>query len=245
MNWVAPIKDEQTLEMYKSTLLSMDPKYYILFEIGVGTGMQLLEMLKLKVSDVKGKDELVAYIGTRNIKRTFRFTPQFKKVVDEYTKNMSPNAYLFRGTKDNCPISREQAYRSLREAGKRIGLTSIGSQTMRKTFAWKYYNSTGDIYYLTNLLNHASPTVTYRYIGVKPAVDTVVGKMTPKENERARQSLYEDGSGVKRMEAVCDTMHELEKQMENPMNNDAFYGRVDSLLTQIEELIEGFNASRT
>ena len=52
-----------------------------------------------------------------------------------------------------------------------MGLTSIGAQTMRKTFAWRYYKSTGDIYYLQNLLNHASPSITYRYIGEKPNVE--------------------------------------------------------------------------
>ena len=46
MNWVAPIKDEETLEKFKAKLREMDDKYYIMFEIGVGTGLQLQEILK-------------------------------------------------------------------------------------------------------------------------------------------------------------------------------------------------------
>ena len=40
MNWVAPIKDDTTLEKFKQKLREVDDKYYILFEIGVGTGHQ-------------------------------------------------------------------------------------------------------------------------------------------------------------------------------------------------------------
>ena len=46
MNWVAPIKDDTTLEKFKQKLREVDDKYYILFEIGVGTGLQLQEILK-------------------------------------------------------------------------------------------------------------------------------------------------------------------------------------------------------
>ena len=44
MNWVAPIKDDETLEIFKKKLREVDDKYYILFEIGVGTGLQLHEI---------------------------------------------------------------------------------------------------------------------------------------------------------------------------------------------------------
>lgn len=143
------------------------------------------------------------------------------------------------------PLSREQAYRALKEAGRKIGLSSIGAQTMRKTFAWHYYKETGDIYYLTNLLNHASPSITYRYIGEKPNVGTVLQKMTPEENERARATLYKDGEGRRRMENVKDTMNFLEEELNNPANTDSYYGRIDCLLSQIEELISDFFGQKT
>ena len=69
MNWVSPIKDEETLAKFKEKLREVDDKYYILFEIGVGTGLQLREILKFKNKDIRDKDEIEAYIGTKNIKR--------------------------------------------------------------------------------------------------------------------------------------------------------------------------------
>ena len=47
MNWVAPIKDEKTFKDFEERLRMMGSKYYIMFEIGVGTGLQLQDVLKL------------------------------------------------------------------------------------------------------------------------------------------------------------------------------------------------------
>jgi len=245
MNWVAPIKDDETLQQFKDKLREMDDKYYIMFEIGVGTGLQLQEILKFKNKDIRGKETIEAYIGTKNIKRTFRIPDDLRQIIDKFTEGKDPDAYLILGHASSpAALSREQAYRALKSAGKSIGLTSIGAQTMRKTFAWRYYKATGDIYYIQNLLNHASPSITYRYIGEKPNVEVVLKKMTPEENERSRYLLYHDNNGKKRMEEIKSVMDELEKELENPCNNDAFYGKVDCLLTEVEELIRNFKSTK-
>ena len=245
MNWVAPIKDDETLEKFKAKLREMDDKYYIMFEIGVGTGLQLQEILKFKNKDIRGKDSIEACIGTKNIRRTFQIPPELKEIITRYTEGKDPEAYLILGHASSpAPLSREQAYRAFKSAGKSMGLTSIGAQTMRKTFAWRYYNSTGDIYYLQNLLNHASPSITYRYIGEKPNVEVYLKKMTPEENERSRYMLYKNGNGKKRIEAIREMLSAIDAEMDNPLNNDAYYGRVDCLLTEMEDLVENFNKTK-
>jgi hypothetical protein len=166
-----------------------------------------------------------------------------KAVIEEYTMGKDDMDPLFLGHK-NRAISREQAYRAMKSAGQKLGLGSVGAQTMRKTFAWKYYKNTGDIAYLTHLLNHASPSVTFRFIGEKPRVDTIATSMTPEENVRARRGLFEEGSGINRMERIKDSMNLLEDEMGNPGNDDAFYGRVEILLRGIEDLISDFYIDR-
>ena len=243
MNWVAPIKDDETLKKFKDRLRQMDEKYYIMFEIGVGTGMQLQDILKLKNKDIRGKDYIEAYIGTKNIKRTFAFPEELKEEIERYTAGKDPEAYLIIGHASSPEaLSREQAYRALKSAGKHIGLASIGAQTMRKTFAWRYYKETGDIYYLQNLLNHASPSITYRYIGEKPNVEVQLKKMTAEENERSRFVLLKDDGGRKRIEAICDMLQGLETELNNAGHNDAFYGKADCFLTEIEELIRNYRS---
>ena len=115
---------------------------------------------------------------------------------------------------------------------------------MRKTFAWRYYKETGDIYYLQNLLNHASPSITYRYIGERPNVDVVLKKMTPDENERSRYDLLHDDEGKKRIAKIRKVLDSLAEELENPGNNDAFYGKVDCFLVQMEEMIEAYEKTK-
>ncbi len=245
MNWVAPIKDDETLEKFKAKLREMDDKYYIMFEIGVGTGLQLQDILQFKNKDIRGKESIEATIGTKNIKRTFQIPKDLQEIINDYTEGKDPDAYLILGHPNSpTPLSREQAYRALKNAGKSIGLTSIGAQTMRKTFAWRYYKSTGDIYYLQNLLNHASPSITYRYIGEKPNVEVYLRKMTPEENERSRYMLYNNGNGKKRIESIEALLNEISDEMDNPLNNDAYFGKVDCLLTEMEDLVENFKQTK-
>ena len=97
MNWVAPIKDDTTLEKFKQKLREVDDKYYILFEIGVGTGLQLQEILKFRNKDIRDKDSIEASIGTKNIKRTFQIPQELKEIISQYTEGKDPEAYLILG----------------------------------------------------------------------------------------------------------------------------------------------------
>ena len=134
MNWVAPIKDDTTLEKFKQKLREVDDKYYILFEIGVGTGLQLQEILKFRNKDIRDKDSIEASIGTKNIKRTFQIPQELKEIISQYTEGKDPEAYLILGHSGSpAPLSREQAYRVFKNVGKSMGLNAIGAQTVSYT----------------------------------------------------------------------------------------------------------------
>ena len=122
----------------------------------------------------------------------------------------------------------------MKRVGEELGLPPVGSSTMRKTFAWNYYKATGDIFYLQNLFNHASPSITYRYIGEKP-------KRTVKDDQRSRFLLGKDDNGKKRILLLENTLEEIRESLGDSGKNDAFFGRVDCLLTEMEELTENFN----
>jgi len=239
MNWVAPIKDEETLKAFKQALKESDIKYYIMFEIGIGTGLQLQDILKYKVKDLRNKQELQIRIGVRKMERTFKVPEELQEIIRTYTRGMKANDYMFRGHKTDAPLTREQAYRAMKSVSMSIGISSIGAQTMRKTFAWNYYHETGDIYYLQQLFNHASPTITYRFIGEKPNVEVPMRKLTACENERCRKILCQDGQ--KRIKEVIRQFSEISDDILNPAMPDSFYGSVDCLLGQVEELFEEYH----
>ena len=66
-------------------------------------------------------------------------------------------------------------------------------------------------------------------------------KLTPKENERSRYLLYLNNSGKKRLQKVIKEISTIEKNFDNPKNNDAFYGKVDCLLEELEQLLDSYH----
>jgi len=58
-------------------------------------------------------------------------------------------------------------WRVLNEAAKMAGIDEkIGTHTMRKTFGYQAYKSGVDVYIIQDMLNHSTPAVTKRYIGL-------------------------------------------------------------------------------
>ena len=244
MGWVSPIKDDETLEKFKQALRKVDDKYYIMFEIGIGSGLLLQDILLLKNKDVYKKKSLEVSIGIHKVKRTYDIPKDVQNVINSFVEGKDPEAFLILGHASSPEaLSREQAYRVFKSVGKTVGLSSIGAQTMRKTFAWRYYKETGDINYLQQLFNHASPAITYRYIGEKPNIQLVLRKMTPEENARSRYFLYLDDSGRNRLNAAIKELSEMRDKFNDPCNTDAFYGCVDCFLEELDTLIETYKQS--
>ena len=186
MSWVSPIKDKETLQKFENGLKAAGEKYYVLFEIGLGTGLKMPDILGLRNEDVWEKEVLELNIGKKTIRRIFKIPENLQREILVYTEGKDPKAWLFPGRNGSKgPLSKEHACRVMKRVGEELGLPPVGSSTMRKTFAWNYYKATGDIFYLQNLFNHASPSITYRYIGEKP-------KRTVKDDQRSRFLLGKD-----------------------------------------------------
>lgn len=95
MNWVAPIKDYETLENFKKVLKDIDYKYYIMFELGIGTGLQLQDILTFKNKDVRGKSEITVKIGAKNIENTFTVPEELQKLLQTIQKERILTLILF------------------------------------------------------------------------------------------------------------------------------------------------------
>ena len=55
----------------------------------------------------------------------------------------------------------------INEACKKAGINdSVGTHTLRKTFGYHHYQTFHDVAILQYLLNHSSPSITLRYIGI-------------------------------------------------------------------------------
>ncbi|SFJ43964.1 Phage integrase family protein [Paenibacillus sp. UNC496MF] len=168
MNTVEPIRDNEVLADIKDYLKATNARNYIMFLIGINTGFRISDILRLRVRDVLGSHISIREKKTRKEKRAL-ITPELKRELDGYIQGKPSNEYLIKSREgENRPITREQAYKIIREIGTVFKLSNLGCHSLRKTFGYIFYNDTTnkDIGMLMAYFNHASPQITLRYIGM-------------------------------------------------------------------------------
>ena len=167
MNIVEPIRDMAKIEEMKLEFKKSSYRDYMIFLMGINSGLRISDLLPLKVCDVKDKSYIT--ITEKKTKKTKKFLlDNIKSELDDYITNMRGNEYLFQSQKgENEPIQRNQAYKILNKVARKVGIEGkIGTHTMRKTFGYHFYQKTKDVALLQNLFNHSSPSITLRYIGI-------------------------------------------------------------------------------
>jgi integrase len=163
---VQPIRSKEKIEDMKWSLKKYcSPRDYILFLIGINVGCRVGDLLKLKVSDVKRKKRVVIQEGKTGKKREINLSNIYDE-VQEYIKTLD-SEWLFPSRKGDEPITPTQAYRRLNKASEMVDIEDgIGTHTMRKTFGYWFYKQTKDVAKLQHILNHSTPAITLRYIGI-------------------------------------------------------------------------------
>lgn len=162
---VQPIKTKEALQDMKWALKRhCSERDYIMFIIGINTGLRISDLLKIKTADLKGKKSLKIKESKTKKSRTIYFDSIYEE-VQAYI-NSNPSEWLFPSRKGDKPISTTQAYRQLVKAGEMADITSIGTHTLRKTFGYWHYKTHSNIPQLQSILNHSSSQITLRYIGL-------------------------------------------------------------------------------
>ena len=164
MNFVYPIRDKDSIQKMKA-YLSKNPRDLLLFTIGLNSALRISDILSLKVGQVKSGYVILKEQKTNKTKR-FPLNKSVMEVLLPYIAGKGDEDYLFESQKGN-KLSRCQAYRIIKKASRVCGLSEeIATHSMRKTFAYKVYEKTKDIALIQQLLNHSSPAISLRYIGI-------------------------------------------------------------------------------
>jgi len=99
--------------------------------------------------------------------RRAEIIPGLSKEIRKYIKNRKDYEWMFPSRKGNGHITVQSFSRILKEAGLYFGIDNLSSHSMRKTYAYKAYISSGkDIVIVKELLGHESIEWTKRYIGL-------------------------------------------------------------------------------
>lgn len=167
MNIVQPITDIEVVKDIADYLQIRSERNYIMFLIGIYTGLRISDIRKLKVRELKGKTHLEMVSQKTDKKMRISINDKLRVALESFLKDKEGYEYVIKSRQgDNKPISNNQAYNILKDAAQKFGLDHIGTHSMRKTFGYHLYQNTKDIVLIKELLSHTDVEITKRYIGL-------------------------------------------------------------------------------
>jgi site-specific recombinase XerD len=170
MEYVEALRDTKQINAIKKYLKKHSERDYLLFVFGINTGLKITEMLDIKVGDVleESVKNFYCYSHHEMMKEVY-LNSKVKQAILHYVQSeqLMFDNYLFKSTKTDKPITRQQAYRIIHHAAEAIGIEGkIGTNSMRKTFGYHAYKRGIAISILQKHFNHSTPSETLKYLGI-------------------------------------------------------------------------------
>ena len=170
---VDPITEVRDIKSIKKLLMD-NPRDRLLFIMGINSGLRVQDLLSLKVVQLQGRkigDRISLREKKTRKENILMINKEIKKAFDEYCHDLEPEPkyYVFRSRKGvNQPVTTYRVTRLVKSWAKQLNLPgNYGAHTLRKT--WCYQNRMKGVPWevLSQRLNHSSPSITRRYIGVR------------------------------------------------------------------------------
>lgn len=171
---VEPITSARDIKSIKK-LLSDQPRNRLLFILGINTGLRVQDLLSLKVGDIKQAkvgDRVVLREKKTQKENVFMVNKDIKDAVDDYLKTVDSKDehFLLKSRKgSNAPLTAYAVTMYVQQWCDAINLPgNYGAHTLRKTWCYHQRKTHGTSWeVIAKRLNHSSPSITRRYIGVK------------------------------------------------------------------------------
>ena len=177
-----------------------------LFMLGVSTGGRISELLSLTIGDVYQNRAAVSdLLFDRSIVKggeVSRAVPvnvdgreAIEALVDWHHRKyqtLAPTRPLFpsRNKSGSVAMNRQTAHEMLKQAFTAAGLNGkLATHSLRKSFAQRLYEESGDIYLVQELLGHRNVATTQKYIGVNYATAREAVEAMALRSERDRTIL--------------------------------------------------------
>lgn len=171
MEYVDAIRDTAKIKALKKYLKDQSARDYLLFVLGINTGLKISEILTIKWSDILNENGSIKNFMEREEQEIpIYVNSKVKYAISLYLSSISYHYsdYVFKSTKTNDPITRQQAYRIINKAAKHVGIEgNIGTHSMRKTFGYHAYKKGIAIALLQKIFHHTSSSETLKYLGIK------------------------------------------------------------------------------
>lgn len=167
-----------------------------LFMLGVSTGGRISELLSLKIGDVYQNGKPVtdllydkSIVKGGEVSRAVPVNTDGMRAIDELigwhreqygTAQKKRPLFPSRNGQGKQRMTRRAAHNVLKSAFMTAGLNGhLATHSLRKSFAQRLYEQTGDVFAVQEMLGHQSIATTQKYLGVNYAsVRDAVQKMS-------------------------------------------------------------------
>lgn len=157
-----------------------------LFMLGVSTGGRISELLSLTIGDVYQNGSAVSdllfeksVVKGGEVSRAVPVNRDGRRAIEElanwhrrHYRSVASKRPLFpsRHKSGSVPMHRQTAHDILKKAFIAAGLNGkLATHSLRKSFAQRLYDKSGDIYLVQELLGHRNISTTQKYLGVNYA----------------------------------------------------------------------------
>lgn len=179
-----PLKNVETINTIITYLKGEDStgRDALLFIFGINTALRISDTLKLRYIDIfhdtafRFREHLLLKPNkTAKSKKKDKFiriklNQTLKDEIKSYVirNKIKDKDWLFPSHKHPVnSLDRATAWKIFKRVETRFSLENFGSHSLRKTFAYQYYNKTHKIATLMKLLGHSSQEQTLKYIGIE------------------------------------------------------------------------------
>lgn len=154
-----PIKSVDKIELIKDLYRKKNQlQELLMFTLAINAGLGVLELLKQKVKDIKGKHYLS--IGKQ---KSVPLNTEIIQLVERFTENKKLLGLLFQNSRGN-KVGRTTLFYDFKGLCTELGLNE--KYSVASSFAYHYYEKYKDISYLMWLFNQHSVNIAFKFIDV-------------------------------------------------------------------------------
>ena len=178
MREVEAVKTAEQRQQVEAHLADQGAIYADIWKVGVNTALRISDLLSLTMEDVRTLDTenpALNIIEQKTGKPRKIVVNQTALTVMQRRLHEHPNdVWLFQSEAANRdrraapkPINRRSVSRVFEKVGQRVApKVVLGTHSMRKTRGYAMHKAGRSIESIAKVLNHSSPAVTMRYIGL-------------------------------------------------------------------------------
>ena len=186
MKGTRPLDNDEIRSVSASFTGTFEVRNRALFMLGVSTGGRISELLSLRIADVYQNGRPVtdllyskSIVKGGEVSRAVPVNRDGRQAIDDLigwhidaygmTENNRP-LFPSRNGQGQKRMSRRTAHDVLKTAFEAAGLNGhLATHSLRKSFAQRLYDRTGDIFAVQEMLGHKAVATTQKYLGVNYA----------------------------------------------------------------------------